>query len=80
MAAGEAAGAGKATFGPLAALRRDFPQWEIRLSDRKRFWATRIGARWRRPPANPPAWWAMTVDGDTADDLREALLVQAGAG
>jgi len=76
-ARGEAAGA--ETFGPLAALRREFTRWQIFRSDTGRFWATRIGGAWRRPPANPPVWWAMTVSGDNPEQLRRELAVQAGS-
>jgi hypothetical protein len=60
--------------GPLAAIRREFPGWRPFRSDAGRWWASRVGVR---RPRNPPHWWAMTVDGDTAEDLREALAKQA---
>jgi hypothetical protein len=37
-----------------------------------RWWATRLGAQ----PADPPGWWAITVDADDADNLRKAIAEQ----
>ena len=67
-------------FGPLAALRRDFPGWSIFPSSgvRTRYWASRRANR-EKPPDLPPdaaATWAMTVDGDSAAQLREAIAEQ----
>jgi hypothetical protein len=58
--------------GPLAAIRRQFPGWNPWRSDAGRFWATRKG----RYPARPPGGYAMTLDGDTPDQLREAIAEQ----
>jgi hypothetical protein len=57
-------------FGPLAAIRRQFPGWQAWRSDAGRFWATRVGGR---RPAWPQAEWAMTVDGDGPGEIRAAL-------
>jgi len=69
-ATGDAAGAG--TFGPLAAMRQQYPGWKLWRSDARRFWATRTG----RLPVHPPGGFAMTVSGDTARELAEALADQ----
>jgi hypothetical protein len=59
--------------GPLAAIRRQFPGWRPWRSDAGRYWATRTG----RPPAGTVlGGYAMTVDGDTAAELREAIEAQ----
>lgn len=58
--------------GPLAAIKRQFPRWRAYRSDEGRFWATRTGT----PPVRLPFGWAMTVDGDTPRDLREAIAEQ----
>jgi hypothetical protein len=50
----------------------EFPGWRPWVSDVGRWWATRRGRR----PADPPEWWAMTVDGDDADGLRSAIAEQ----
>ncbi len=57
----------------LASIEGDYPGWKPWRSDGGRWWATRIGARL---PESPPEWWAMTVYGETADGLRDALEVQ----
>ena len=69
MAARNAAGAGKNTLSLLAAIRDQYPGWRPFRSDAGRWWASRVGRR----PHNPPAWFAMTVDGDDLEQLREAL-------
>ena len=61
-----------AETGPLTAIRRQFPGWQPWRSDAGRFWAARMGTLPRRPPAR----FAMTVDGDTPDQLREAIAEQ----
>jgi hypothetical protein len=61
-------------FGPLAAIRRDFPGWHAFRSNAGRWWATRVTHR--KPPPHAGAAWAMTVDGDTAAQLREAIKAQ----
>jgi hypothetical protein len=68
--------AGVEGFGPLAAIRHDFPGWHAWRSSAGRFWATRMERR--RRPDDAPVQWALTVDGDTPDDLRRALAAQAG--
>jgi len=67
-----AAGAGD-SCGPLAAIRRQFPGWQVWRSDGDCLWATRIGAKL---PARRPYWWAMTVAGDSPRELRDALADQ----
>lgn len=57
----------------LAAIRLRCPGWRPWLSDAGRFWATRIGSRL---PEHPAARFAMTVDGDTAEQLIEAIAAQ----
>jgi hypothetical protein len=42
------------------------------MSDAGRWWATRRGRR----AADPPPWWAMTVDADDAQGLRSAIAEQ----
>lgn len=79
MAARESAAGGGQNFGPLAAIRLQFPNWRLWRSDVGRCWATRVG----RPPESPPYGFAMTVDGDTPAQLREAIEAQeerAGSG
>jgi hypothetical protein len=58
----------------LASIQHDFPRWHPWRSDGGRWWATRTGAV--TPPGRPPDWWAMTVDGETAERLRDALHQQ----
>jgi hypothetical protein len=65
-------------FGPLAALRRDFPGWHPWRSSAGRYWASRVAHR-RKPdglPIDASVTWAMTVDGDTAAQLRKAIEAQ----
>jgi hypothetical protein len=50
----------------------EFPGWRPWVSDAGRWWATRTG----RQPADPPDWWAMTVDADDAQGLRRAIAEQ----
>lgn len=71
-ATGDAAGA-RTDFGPLAAIREQFPRWRPWRSDRGGYVAVRRRTRW---PADPPPGFAMTVCGDTAGKLREALADQ----
>lgn len=70
------AGGGTQGHGPLAAIRRQFPGWRPWRSDAGRFWATRAGSL----PRHPPAGYAMTVDGDTAAQLAEAIEAQEQRG
>mgnify|MGYP001611263254 CR=1 FL=1 len=69
-------------FGPLAALRREFPGWHPWRSSAGRYWASRV-ARREKPdelPFDESVTWAMTVDGDTPAQLRDAIAAQeAGA-
>lgn len=65
-------------YGPLAAICRDFPGWHAWKSSAGRYWATRLERR-RKPPDLPEkasVRWAMTVDGDDAAQLREAIAEQ----
>ena len=66
--------AASADTGPLAAIQRRFPRWHAWRSSAGRFWAVRTDRRGR--PSGAPAEWAMTVDGDTPGDLREAIAQQ----
>ena len=61
--------------GALAGIGRDFPGWQPWRSSAGRWWAVR---RSRAAPARPPVEWAMTVDADTAEELRAALAGQEG--
>ena len=65
VSGGQAAGQ---DYGPLAAIRRQFPDWRPWRSDAGRCWATRVGRL--------PAGCAKTVDGDTPAQLREAIAAQ----
>lgn len=56
----------------LSCIERDFPGWHPWLSSEGRCWATRKGSS----PADPPEWWAMTIDADDAAGLREAIARQ----
>jgi hypothetical protein len=56
----------------LSRIAEEFPDWRPWVSDAGRWWATRRGRR----PTDPPEWWAMTVDADDADGLREAIAEQ----
>ena len=72
-------GAGNVS-GPLAALRRDFPGWNIFPSSgvHERYWASRKTNR-EKPdglPVEDSVAWAMTVDGDNAAQLRDAIAEQ----
>lgn len=70
--------AAESDTGQLAAIRRDFPAWHAWRSSAGRFWASRTAHR-RKPPGLPldeSVTWAMTVDGDTAAQLRDALNAQ----
>jgi hypothetical protein len=57
----------------LSRIAGEFPGWRPWMSDAGRWWATRRG----RLPADPPEWWAMTVDADDADGLRKVIAEQA---
>jgi hypothetical protein len=56
----------------LSAIAREFPGWRPWVSDSGRCWATRLGPR----PANPPEWWAITVEADDAGKLRKVIAEQ----
>lgn len=56
----------------LSAIMREFPGWRPWVSDGGHWWATRLGAQ----PADPPGWWAITVDADDAGNLRRAIAEQ----
>ncbi len=56
----------------LSRIAGEFPGWRPWVSDAGRCWATRRG----RQPARPPEWWAMTVDADNPDGLRNAIAEQ----
>jgi hypothetical protein len=58
--------------GALSRIGREFAGWHPWLSSGGRWWATRKGSQ----PADPPEWWAMTVDGDDAEGLRNAISRQ----
>jgi hypothetical protein len=56
----------------LSRIAEEFPGWRPWVSDAGRCWATRRGSR----PADPPEWWAMTVDADDEEALRSAIAEQ----
>ncbi|HXL91994.1 MAG TPA: hypothetical protein VN969_23890 [Streptosporangiaceae bacterium] len=56
----------------LSRIAGEFPGWRPWMSDAGRWWATRRGRR----AADPPPWWAMTVDADDAQGLRSAIAEQ----
>ena len=56
----------------LSRIAGEFPGWHPWVSDAGRWWATRSG----RQPIGRPEGWAMTVDADDADALREAIAEQ----
>ena len=58
----------------LASIKRDYPRWRPWLSDGGSWYATRTGAV--TPPEEPSDWWAMTVYGMNAGQLRDALHQQ----
>jgi hypothetical protein len=65
-------------YGPLAALRRDFPGWHPWRSSAGRYWASRKANR-EKPadlPVDESVAWAMTVDGDDPAQLRKAIEAQ----
>lgn len=60
-----------------ATIEQDYPAWHVWRSQAGRWWATRLG--YPRPPADGhprDPQFAMTLDADTAAELREALEVQ----
>jgi hypothetical protein len=66
------AGAQGEVAAELSHIAGEFPGWRPWVSDAGRWWATRRGSRL----ADPPEWWAMTVDADDADGLRSAIAEQ----
>jgi hypothetical protein len=58
--------------GELSRIGREFAGWHPWVSGGGRWWATRKGSQ----PADPPEWWAMTVDADDAEGLRETISRQ----
>ena len=56
----------------LSRIRREFDGWHPWMSSGGRWWATRTGSQ----RTDPPEWWAMTVDADDAEGLREAITRQ----
>jgi hypothetical protein len=66
------AGAHAEIAAELSRIAGEFPGWRPWVSDAGRCWATRTC----RCPADPPGWWAMTVDADDAEGLRSAIAEQ----
>lgn len=67
------AGAGAGTADEIRAeIGRDYPGWNPWQSSAGRWWAARTG--------RAPVDGAMTVDGDTPDELRAALAEQERLG
>jgi hypothetical protein len=58
--------------GELSLIEREFAGWHPWVSSGGRCWATRKGSR----PADAPGWWAMTVDADDPEGLRQAIAQQ----
>jgi hypothetical protein len=56
----------------LSQIKREFAGWQPWMCSGGRWWATRKGNQ----PTDPPEWWAMTVDADDAEGLREAITRQ----
>jgi hypothetical protein len=67
-------------FRPLVSSRKggcvieQVPGWHIWRSDAGRWWATRLVSE--GADRGHEARWAMTVDADTADELRAELKLQ----
>lgn len=65
----------------LTRIEQEFTDWHPWVSSGGRCWATRKNSR----PADPPEWWAMTVDADDPQGLcaeitqQEQYAAQAGA-
>ena len=60
-----------------ALIEQDYPAWHVWQSQAGRWWATRLGHV--RPPPDrdlKDPRFAMTLDADTAAELREALEIQ----
>ena len=58
----------------LAGIARDYPAWHVWRSQAGRWWATRLGHV--RPPGDRDEEYALTLDADTAGELRAALAGQ----
>jgi hypothetical protein len=64
----------------LSSIERDYPAWHIWQSQAGRWWATRLGHA--RPLASAEVAsagepeFALTLDADTAPELRQALASQ----
>jgi hypothetical protein len=58
----------------LAGIARDHPAWHVWRSQAGRWWATRLGHV--RPPYGRDGGYAMTLDADSAEQLRAALAAQ----
>lgn len=56
----------------LSSIELEYQSWHSWVSDGGRCWATRKGRR----PATTPGGWAMTVDADTPDGLRQEIAAQ----
>ena len=67
-------GLGKDSPHELAGIARDYPAWHVWRSQAGRWWATRLGHI--RPPDGQDGGYAMTLDADTAGELRAALAAQ----
>ena len=58
----------------LEGIARDYPAWHVWRSQAGRWWATRLGHV--RPPGDRAGGYALTLDADTAGQLRAALAAQ----
>jgi hypothetical protein len=59
----------------LARIISSYPEWRIWRSQAGRWWATRIGRKAWDSREDPD--FAMTVDGDTLEDLDAELAAQS---
>lgn len=59
----------------LDQIAANFSSWHIWRSEAGRWYGTRLGDI--RPRRDRDAGWAMTVDGEDADELCEKLAIQA---
>jgi hypothetical protein len=69
-------GSGGKSDRTLAGIGREFPGWQPWRSSAGRWWAVRQGRA--GAPDGAPVEWARTVDGDSPEQLREALSAQEG--
>lgn len=58
----------------ITQIAKDFPGWSPWRSSAGRWWCTRLGDIKPRHDRDPD--WKMTVDADTADELRDELRAQ----